>query len=150
MRRECRERFPRHRGLASPTCITARASRTHVPSSMPGSQTSGRWWGKRSRHFQRMRNTQFYVSGKRPIYYYSRKLITPFSLIKHICCFTLYNALPICLLNAPSGLFYSDLNIAFIKVSYKIVICYQYMNIKSSFMVSDVFGAWNQEIYCIS
>ena len=28
MRRECRERFPRHRGLAIPTCITARAWRT--------------------------------------------------------------------------------------------------------------------------
>ena len=28
MRREYRERFPRHRGLAIPTCITARASRT--------------------------------------------------------------------------------------------------------------------------
>ena len=28
MHRECRERFPRHRGLAIPTCITARASRT--------------------------------------------------------------------------------------------------------------------------
>ena len=28
MRRECRESFPRHRGLAIPTCITARASRT--------------------------------------------------------------------------------------------------------------------------
>ena len=28
MRRECRERFPRHRGLATPTCITARAWRT--------------------------------------------------------------------------------------------------------------------------
>ena len=25
MRRECRERVPRHRGLAIPTCITARA-----------------------------------------------------------------------------------------------------------------------------
>ena len=25
MRRECRERFPRHRGLAIPACITARA-----------------------------------------------------------------------------------------------------------------------------
>ena len=31
MCRECRERFPRHRGLAIPTCITARAQRTcHV------------------------------------------------------------------------------------------------------------------------
>ena len=28
MRREGRERFPRHRGLAIPTCITARTSRT--------------------------------------------------------------------------------------------------------------------------
>ena len=28
MRRECRERFPRHHGLAIPTCITARALRT--------------------------------------------------------------------------------------------------------------------------
>ena len=28
MRRECRERFPRFRKLAIPTCITARASRT--------------------------------------------------------------------------------------------------------------------------
>ena len=27
MRRECRERFPRQRGLAIPTCITARAWR---------------------------------------------------------------------------------------------------------------------------
>ena len=26
MRQECRERFPRHRGLAIPACITARAS----------------------------------------------------------------------------------------------------------------------------
>ena len=28
MRQECRERFPRHNGLAIPTCITARAWRT--------------------------------------------------------------------------------------------------------------------------
>ena len=28
MHRECRERFPRQRGLAIPTCITARAWRT--------------------------------------------------------------------------------------------------------------------------
>ena len=36
---------------------------------MPGSLTSGflwsRWWGERSRHSRRMRNPQFYVSGKR-------------------------------------------------------------------------------------
>ena len=38
---------------------------------MPRSLTSGfiwsRWRGKRSRHSWRMRNPQFYVSGKRPI-----------------------------------------------------------------------------------
>ena len=47
------------------TCVT------HVPWCMPGSLTSGflwnRWRGKRSRHSRRMRNLQFYVSGKRPM-----------------------------------------------------------------------------------
>ena len=44
---------------------------THVPWCMPGSLTGGflwnMWWGKRSRHPRRMRNPQFYVSGKRPM-----------------------------------------------------------------------------------
>ena len=61
----CRERFPRHRELAIPTCIT------HVPWCMSGSLTSGflwsRWRGRRSRHSRQMCNPQFYVSGKRPI-----------------------------------------------------------------------------------
>ena len=71
MRRECRERFPRHRRWAIPTCITARASRTcrdacrdrqlAVSFEIGGG-------GKRSRHSRRMRNMQFYVSGKRPIF----------------------------------------------------------------------------------
>ena len=39
MRWECRDPFPRHRGLAIPTYITARA--WHVPWCMPGSLTSG-------------------------------------------------------------------------------------------------------------
>ena len=47
------------------TCVT------HGPWCMPGSPTSGfiwsRWRGNRSRHSRRMRNPQFYVSGKRPI-----------------------------------------------------------------------------------
>ena len=47
------------------TCVT------HVPWCISGSLTSGflwnRWRGKRSRHSRRMRNLQFYVSGKRPI-----------------------------------------------------------------------------------
>ena len=47
------------------TCVT------HVPWCMPGSLPSGFlwswWWGKRSMHFRRMRNPQFFVSGKRPM-----------------------------------------------------------------------------------
>ena len=71
MRRECRERFPRQRRWAIPTCITARASRTCRDA------CRDRWLavsfemgagGKRSRHSRRMRNLQFYISGKRPIY----------------------------------------------------------------------------------
>ena len=50
-----------HRG----TCAT------HVAWCMPRSLTSGylwnRWWGKRSRHSRRMRNPQFFVSGKKPM-----------------------------------------------------------------------------------
>ena len=65
MRPECLERFPRYDGLAIPTSIT------HVPWRMPRSLTScilwSRWRGKRSWHSRRMRNAQFYVSGKRSI-----------------------------------------------------------------------------------
>ena len=52
-----------HRG----TCVK------RVPWCMTGSLTSGfiwsRWQGKRSRYSRRMRNPQFYVSGKRPMGY---------------------------------------------------------------------------------
>ena len=44
---------------------------THVPWCMPASLTSGllwsRWREKRSQHSRCMRNTRFYVSGKRPM-----------------------------------------------------------------------------------
>ena len=70
MRRECRERFPLHQlqrkplvsnpGMHHGTCVT------HVPWCMSGSLTCG-CRGKRSRHSRRMRNPQFYVSGKRPM-----------------------------------------------------------------------------------
>ena len=47
------------------TCVA------HVPWCMTGSLTRGfpwsRWRGKRSWHSLRMRNSQFYVSGKRPL-----------------------------------------------------------------------------------
>ena len=68
MRRECRERFPRHRfqrkpivsdpGIHHGTCVT------HVPWCISGSliRSGGE---KRSRHSWRMRNPQFSVSGKR-------------------------------------------------------------------------------------
>ena len=53
------------------TCVT------HVPWRMPGLLTSGFIWsrlrGKRSRHFQRMRNPQFCISGKRPITRHNRE-----------------------------------------------------------------------------
>ena len=63
MRRECLR-------LSDPdmhhsTCVM------HVPWCMPGSPNKGflwsRWPVKRSRHSQRMRNSKFYVSGKRPM-----------------------------------------------------------------------------------
>ena len=48
------------------TCVT------HVPWCMPGSLISGFLWscwrGKRSRRSRRMRNPQFYVSGKSPMF----------------------------------------------------------------------------------
>ena len=53
----------------------------HVPWCMPGSLTNGFLWsrsrGKRSRHSRRMHNPQFYVSGKRPMGVYSKKLSKP-------------------------------------------------------------------------
>ena len=47
---------------------------------IPGSLTSGflwsRWRGKSSRHSRRMRNPQFYVSGKRPITWTNADLLS--------------------------------------------------------------------------
>ena len=42
-----------------------------------------RWWGNRSRQSQRMRNPQFYVSGKRPIVIF--KYIIPKVKFRHLC-----------------------------------------------------------------
>ena len=68
MCRECPKRFLRQRvrdpDMHHGTCVT------HVPWCMPGSLTRGffrnQWWGKRS---WRLRNPQFYLCGKRPIYW---------------------------------------------------------------------------------
>ena len=55
-------------GTFSPPLRVSNPSMHH---GMLGSLTSGFlwswWWGKRSRHSRRMRNPQFYVSGKKPI-----------------------------------------------------------------------------------
>ena len=66
MRRECRERFPRHRGLAIPTCIMTRAWRT-CHDACRDHQLAVYWRKTCSRHSWRMRNPQFNVSGKRPM-----------------------------------------------------------------------------------
>ena len=64
-RRECQERFPRHRGLTIPTCFT------HLPLCMSVFLITGFlwiWWrGKCFRHSRGLRNQQFYVSGKKPL-----------------------------------------------------------------------------------
>ena len=67
MRRECRDRFPRHCGLAIPPCITALCV-THVPWCMVGSLTNGflwsLWCGNRFRYYRRMHNLQLCLSCK--------------------------------------------------------------------------------------
>ena len=68
MRREYRERFPRHRFQRKPLGSDMHHGTwvTHVPWCMSGSLNRG-GGGKRPRHSRRMRNSQFYVSGKRPM-----------------------------------------------------------------------------------
>ena len=73
------------------TCVT------HVPWYAPGSLTSGfhwcRWRGKRSWHSRRMRNTQFYVSDKRPMpvklqndikFWHTHSWLTDFRFTAHL------------------------------------------------------------------
>ena len=66
MRRECRERFPSHRGLAIPACVTARDTRAVIHAGIANYQFPLKS-GKRYRHSRRMCNHQFCVFGKRPI-----------------------------------------------------------------------------------
>ena len=61
MRWECRERFPRHRLQRKPLVIDPDMHHDTCVTANP------RWRGKRTRHCRRMRNPQFYVSGKRPM-----------------------------------------------------------------------------------
>ena len=70
MRRECRERFPRYR-LQRKSDPAGHGSRhvRHARAVMYVGIANPSWRGKRSRHSWRMRNPQFYVSGKRPMPY---------------------------------------------------------------------------------
>ena len=76
MHRECWERFPHHRLQRKPSVSDPGMHHgtwvTHVPWCMSGSQPAVA--GKRSRHSRRMRNPQFYVSGKTPITWTVAKL----------------------------------------------------------------------------
>ena len=70
MRRECRERFTRHHVLMISTCITARAWRTYRDTFRDRQlAVSFEVGGEENlfRHYRRMRNPQFYASGKRPM-----------------------------------------------------------------------------------
>ena len=66
MRRECRERFPRHRLQRKP--LVSHHAPRHVLDArgvMHVGIAKPRRRGKRSQHSRRMRNPHFYVSGKR-------------------------------------------------------------------------------------
>ena len=72
-RRECRERFPRHRVQRTPLISDSGTHHgrcvTHVPRVVMHVEIANPWWrAKRFRHSRCMRNPQFNVSGKRPMY----------------------------------------------------------------------------------
>ena len=73
----------------------------HVRAEMHVGIANPRWWGKRSRYSQRMRNLQFYVSGKRPMAhphlfcqrsYLNCKVLEPIRLGKRSWCCDLLTA----------------------------------------------------------
>ena len=65
MRRECWERFLRRQLQRKP--LVSDPGMHHARSVMHIGVANTWWRGKRSRHSRRIRNPQFYVSGKRPI-----------------------------------------------------------------------------------
>ena len=64
MRRECRERFPLHQLQRKP--LVSDPHVRHTRAVMHVGIANPHWRGKRSRYSRRIRNPQFYVSGKRP------------------------------------------------------------------------------------
>ena len=67
VRRECRERFSRHRLQRKPLDSDTGMHLACARAVMHVGIANLRWRGKRSRHSRRMRNPQFCVSGKRPM-----------------------------------------------------------------------------------
>ena len=70
MRRECQEYFHHHLLQRKPLVSDSRHASRHVHQAramMHDGIANPRWRGKCSRHSRRMRNPQFYVSGKRSI-----------------------------------------------------------------------------------
>ena len=67
MRRECRERFPRHRLQRKPLISDASRQVHDARAVLHVGIANPRWRGKRSRHSRHMCNPQVYVSGKRPM-----------------------------------------------------------------------------------
>ena len=68
-----------------------------------------RWWGKRSRHSQRMHDPQFYVSGKRPVLSALNKAVvqeTPWSIQPTLVVNTFINLWWLCLLGYSNDLGY--------------------------------------------
>ena len=65
MRRKFRERFTRHRLQRKP--LVSDPGMHHAHAEMHVGIAEPRWRGKGSRYSRRMRNPQFYVSGKRPM-----------------------------------------------------------------------------------
>ena len=68
MRRECRERFPRHRHQNKPFVSDPDMHHgvRHARAVMHAGIANSQCRGKRSRHSRRMHNPQLYVSSKRP------------------------------------------------------------------------------------
>ena len=70
MRRECRERFPRHRLHKKTATWRSRHASRHVHYAhavINVGIANSRWRGRHYRDSRRMRNPQFYISGKRPM-----------------------------------------------------------------------------------
>ena len=98
MGRECRDRFSHQRLQRKPLVRRSLHASRHVRhprALMHVGIANPRWRGKRSRNSRRMRNPQFYVSGKRPMGSYTLlSLLIASSILRHklqLNAWTAYN-----------------------------------------------------------